>query len=194
LSLENNLPGLPPYSLDVQAMDLGAATKAVGLELIETESREPVQGEEAAAIWAAAFPALAGKEPWVVDFFSHLDRVREYCKAHKVEFRETANRCLVIRQPETEKLRELLGRFAGETFGLRCGAAAETPDGALESELSHRGLDAYQAAYSRYTFCAVCEPTDGWVSVLSESLWPSEIIRRVRPALQPFDVHIARPQ
>jgi hypothetical protein len=32
------------------------------------------------------------------------------------------------------------------------------------------------------------------VSVLSESLWPSEIIRRVRPALQPFDVHIARPQ
>ena len=194
MSLENNLPDLPPYSLDVQAMDLGAATKAVGLELIETESREPVQGEEAAAIWAAAFPALAGKDPWVVDFFSHLDRVREYCKAHKVEFRETANRCLVIRQPETEKLRELMGRFAGETFGLRCGAAAETPDRALESELSHRGLDAYQAAYSRYTFCAVCEPADGWVSVLSESLWPSEIIRRVRPALQPFDVHIARPQ
>src|SRR5262249_24690203 len=61
LSPEENLPDLPPYSLDVQAMDLGADTKAVGLELIETESREPVRGEEAAAIWARAFPALANQ-------------------------------------------------------------------------------------------------------------------------------------
>jgi hypothetical protein len=30
--------------------------------------------------------------------------------------------------------------------------------------------------------------------LLSDSLWPTEIIRRVRPALQPFDVYIARPQ
>jgi hypothetical protein len=32
------------------------------------------------------------------------------------------------------------------------------------------------------------------MTLLSQSLWPSEIIRRARPALQPFDVHIARPQ
>ncbi len=191
---EQKLPELPPYSLDVQAMDLGVETKAVGLELIETESREPVQGEEAATIWAAAFPSLAGKEPWVVDFFSHLDRVREYCRSHNVEFREAASRCLVIRQPAAERLRDLVGRFAGETFGFRCGAAAEAPDAELESELSHKGLDAYQAAYKRYTFCAICEPGDGWVTVLSEALWPGEIIRRVRPALQELDVHIARPQ
>jgi hypothetical protein len=31
------------------------------------------------------------------------------------------------------------------------------------------------------------------VTILSESLWSSEIIRRVRPAVEPFDVHIARP-
>jgi hypothetical protein len=191
---EQNLPDLPPYSLDVQAMDLGADTKAVGLELIETESREPVQGEEAAAIWTAVFPALAGKEAWALDFFSHLERVREFCKNHKVEFREAANRCLVIPQPASDKLRELVTRFAGETFGLRCGAATEKTDAELESDLSHRGLDAYQAAYKRYTFCAICEPADGWLTVLSENLWPSEIIRRVRPALQSFDVHIARPQ
>lgn len=191
---EKNLPDLPPYSLDVQAMDLGADTKAVGLELIETESREPVQGEEAAAIWAAVFPALAGKETWLLDFFSHLERVREFCKSHEVEFRDAANRCLVIPRPEGEKLRELVRRFSGETFGLRCGAAADAADAALESALSHRGLDAYQAAYQRYTFCAICEPADGWLTVLSETLWPSEIIRRVRPALQSFDVHIARPQ
>jgi len=105
LPLENNLPDLPPYSLDVQAMDLGSDTKAVGLELIETESREPLRGEEAASIWAAVFPALVGDETWVLDFFSHLDRVREYCKTHEVEFREAANRCLVIRQPAGETLR-----------------------------------------------------------------------------------------
>ena len=191
---ENNLPDLPPYSLDVQAMDLGSDTKAVGLELIETESREPLRGEEAASIWAAVFPALAGDEPWVLDFFSHLDRVREYCRKHEVEFREAANRCAVIRPPAGEKLRGLIARFAPETFGLRCGAPAQEADATVESELSHRGLDAYQDAYTRYTFCAICEPDDGWVTLLSKTLWPSEIIRRARPALQPFDVHIARPQ
>ena len=75
---EESLPDLPPYSLDVQAMDLGVDTKAVGLELIETESREPVRGQEAAAIWARVIPALASQEIWVMDFFSHLDRVRQY--------------------------------------------------------------------------------------------------------------------
>jgi hypothetical protein len=120
--------------------------------------------------------------------------VREYCILHQVEFREAANRCLVLRQPAAEKLRGLLSRFAGETFGLRCGAAANEADTVVESELSHRGLDAYQDAYQRYTFCAICEPDDGWVTLLSQTLWPSEIIRRARPALQPFDVHIARPQ
>lgn len=184
---------LPPYSLDVQAMDLGNEVKAVGLELVETENREPVRGNEGAEIWSEIFPALAGKEPFAVDFFSHLDRVREFCKARKIEWREAAERCLVISSPSTQELRQLLVRFEGETFGLRAGSAAQTPDAALEGDLSKRGLDAYQQAYKRYTFCAVCEPEDGWVTVLSQTLWPSEIIRRVRPAVQRFDVHIARP-
>jgi hypothetical protein len=191
---ENPTPDLPPYSLDVQAMDLGPGIKAVGLELIETESREPLRGAEAAAIWSAALVALAGAETYVVDFFSHLDRVREFCASHSIAIREAASRCVVIPQPAQELLRLILARFESETFGLRVGAAAANEDAALESELSHRGLDAYQPAYSRYTCCAVCEPSDGWVTVLSDSLWPSEIIRRVRPALQPFDVYIARPQ
>lgn len=189
-------PGLdlPPYSLDVQAIELGADTKAVGLELIETESREPLRGSEAAEIWAAAFSALPGNDPCVVDFFSHLERVREFCKSHKIEYREPASRCLVVPHPSLEVLRQLLGRFEEETFGMRAGTAAKNEDAELENELSHRGLDAYQAAYPRYTFCAVCDLRDAWVTLLSASLWPSEIIRRVRPALQPFDVYIARPQ
>jgi hypothetical protein len=191
---ENPGLDLPPFSLDVQAMELGADTKAVGLELIETESREPLRGEEAADIWAAAFMALPAKEPCVLDFFSHLERVRDFCRVHKIEYRDSASRCLVIPQPSQEQLRRLLARFDGETFGLRAGAVAQSEDAALEEELSHRGLDAYQGAYPRYTFCAICELSDGWVTLLSESLWASEVIRRVRPALQPFDVYIARPQ
>jgi len=184
---------LPPFSLDVQALDLGNEVKAVGLELVETENHEPVRGNEGAEIWSEIFPALAGTETYAVDFFAHLDRVREFCKARGFDWREGAERCLVITEPSVEQLRQLFERFEGETFGIRAGNAAQGADAALEGELSKRGLDAYQDAYSRYTFCAICEPEDGWVTLLSNTLWPSEIIRRLRPAVQPFDVHIARP-
>lgn len=184
---------LPPFSLDVQALDLGAEVKAVGMELVETENREPVKGKDAAEIWSAVFPAIVAGEPCVLDFFSHVDRVREFCKSRGIAVREAAERCIVIPQPNQELLRQIIERFEGETFGFRAGKSADAPDLDLESALSRRGLDAYQDAYSRYTFCAVCEPEDGWVTLLSEMLWPSEIIRRVRPAIQPFDIHIARP-
>jgi hypothetical protein len=184
---------LPPFSLDVQALDLGGEVKAVGLELVETENREPVRGKDAAKIWSAVFPALAVSEPYVVDFFSHVERLREFCKMRRIAWRDAAERCVVLPQPNQEQLRQIFERFEGETFGLRAGAASQAADAALEADLSKRGLDAYQAAYTRYTFCAICEPEDGWVTLLSESLWPSEIIRRVRPAVQPFDIYIARP-
>lgn len=184
---------LPPFSLDVQALDLGTDVKAVGLELLGTESREPVRGKDAAEIWAALFPALIVGEPFVVDFFSHIDRVREFCKARTIEFREAAERCLVLPRPNEDHLLQLFERFEGETFAVRVGLAAQESDAALERELSKRGLDAYQGSYSRYTFCAVVEPEDGWVTLLSATLWPSEVIRRVRPAVQRFDIHIARP-
>jgi hypothetical protein len=184
---------LPPFSLDVVSLDLGAEVKAVGLELVETENREPVRGQDAAQIWSAVFPALAGSEPYVADFFSHVDRVQEFCKMRDIALREAAERCLVLQQPNPDQLRQLFGRFEGETFGFRAGTATYSPDPALESDLSKRGLDAYQPAYMRYAFCAVCEPEDGWVTLLSDSLWPSEVIRRLRPAVQPFDIYIARP-
>ncbi len=177
---------LPPYSLDVQAMDLGNDVKAVGLELVGTENREPVRGKEGAEMWSEILPALTGQEAFV-------DRVRDFCKTRKIEWREAAERCIVISSPGAEELQQLFERFEAETFGIRAGNAAQAPDSALEGDLSKLGLDAYQQAYARYTFCAVCEPEDGWVTVLSQTLWPSEIIRRVRPAVQKFDVHIARP-
>jgi hypothetical protein len=184
---------LPPFSLDVQALDLGEGVKSVGLELLETENREPVHCADAAKIWSAAFPALVGSDFYVVDFFSHIDRVREFCKARGIVLREAAERCVVLPQPDQDALKQIFERFEMETFGIRAGTAARSADAALEADLSRRGLEAYQPVYSRYAFCAICEPEDGWVTILSETLWPSEIIRRVRPAVQPFDVHIARP-
>jgi hypothetical protein len=184
---------LPPFSLDVQALDLGGNVKSVGLELVETENREPVRGKDAAAIWSAVFPALAGSESYAVDFFSHIERVKEFCKVREIAFREAAERCVVLPQPNQEQLQRVFERFAGETFGFRAGPTAQSLDAALEGDLSKRGLDAYQTAYTRYAFCAICEPEDGWVTLLSESLWTSEVIRRVRPAVQPFDIYIARP-
>jgi hypothetical protein len=192
-SLDPSALELPPFSLDVEALDLGPDVKAVGLELLETESREPVRGEDAALIWAAVFPALAGNESFVVDFFSHLERVREFCKLHEINYREAAERCLVLPQPGQTQLKELFQRFEGETFGVRAGPPAQDGDVDLEKELSRHGLDAYQPAYARYTFCAVCEPEDGWVTLLSATLWPTEVIRRIRPALQRFGIYIARP-
>src|SRR4030095_8754242 len=85
---------LPAFSLDVQALDLGVDVKAVGLELLETESREPVRGREAAEFWAATFPLLANAETLVLDFFSHLERVREFCASHEIEFHDTGSRSL----------------------------------------------------------------------------------------------------
>ncbi|HUC54732.1 MAG TPA: hypothetical protein VMR90_11830 [Candidatus Cybelea sp.] len=184
---------LPPFSLDVQALDLGGDVKAVGLELVETENREPVRGRDAAEIWSALFPALAGNESYAVDFFSHMERVREFCKTREIAWREAAERCVVLPRPNQEQLRQVFERFEGETFGFRAGRASETADARLEGDLSKRGLDAYQSAYARYSFCAICEPEDGWVTLLSESLWTSEVIRRVRPAVQPFDIYISRP-
>ncbi len=185
---------LPAFSLDVEALSLGPDVKAVSLEILETESREPVRGKQATDFWSAVFPLLCTSEPFVVDFFSHLDRIRDFCAARNILFREAGPRCIVVPHPEQEQLQQLFERFEAETFGFRAGERVNADDAELTDELSQHGLDAYQAAYRRYSFCAVCEFEDGWVTLLSETIWSSEVIRRVRPAAQSFDVYISRPQ
>ncbi len=76
------------YVLEVEPLDLGADVKAVGLDLVEIESREPARGTDAARLWAATLSALPGTDPWALDFFAHLDRVREYCRIRGVAFEE----------------------------------------------------------------------------------------------------------
>jgi hypothetical protein len=177
-------------SLEVDPLDLGENVRAVGLELVEGVDHEPVRGENAVQVWSAILPALAGKEPWSLDFFSHVDRVRDFCQAKAIDYREMSKRLIVIAAPPEDAMRSLFGRFASETFGIRAGSRLPTPDLALESELARCGLDAYQAAYSDYFLCGICDFENGSLVVLSNGLWATEIARRVRPALTKMEVRI----
>ncbi len=95
------------FRLEVEPLDLGEDVKAIGLELLDPENREPVRGADAARTWSTVLWALAGTEPWALDFFSHLDCVRVFCRRHQILFREAAHRCMVIAAPETPQLAAL---------------------------------------------------------------------------------------
>jgi hypothetical protein len=182
------------YLLEIEALDLGPGVKAVGLELTENdENREPVRGPEAARIWSRVLPATAGQEPWALDFFSHLDRVHDYCDHHGIAYREANAPSLVIPAPEPEALESLIERFQAETFGARAGGLVIPGDPALEGALARRGVDAYDKVFPNYFFCAVCGFEDGSLVMLSEKLWASEVIRRVRPVLKDLAVEILLP-
>ena len=182
------------YLLDVEPLDLGPDVRAVGLELVEAdENREPVRGADAAKIWSRVLLAVTETEPWALDFFSHLDRIRDFCQRHQINFREATHRSVVIPAPEPAALESLLDRFQGETFGARAGALVASGDPALEGELARRGVDAYHKSFTNYYFCAVCGFEDGSLVLLSEKLWASEVIRRVRPVLQDLKVEVRLP-
>ena len=175
--------------LEVSALDLGGDVRAVGLDL-RGEDQEPARGPETAAIWTRTLPALAGDAEWALDFFSHLNRVREYCERHGIGVWEQPGHAVVIPAPPQEELHGLCARFAGETFGARAGQALAVRDEALERELVHRGLDAYHGAYGKYLYCAVCDFSEGSLVVLSEELEAGEIFRRVKPAIEDLEVDV----
>ena len=181
------------YRLEIESVDLGPDVRAVGLELIQPESREPVRGAEAASIWAALMPALAGGQPWAIDFFAHLERVRDFCRRQAIAFREPNARAIVIPQPEQAQVQPLFERFASETFGVRAGAPLASGDASVEGALAERGVDAYHAAFPQYLFCAVCDFEGGFLTVLSNQLWASEVIRRARGSLENLHVEVTRP-
>lgn len=183
------------YILDIEPLDLGAEVRAVGLDLAEDdENREPVRGEDAARIWARVLQSTAGAQPWALDFFSHIDRVRDFCDRHQIEYREASPKSIVVPAPEAAALESLLDRFQGETFGARAGGpVAQAPDTELERSLASRGVDAYHTAFPRYFFCAICGFEDGSLVLLSEELWASEVIRRVRPVVRDLQVEVRLP-
>lgn len=176
--------------LEIEPMDLGEDVRAIGLELVDGPDREPVRGADAAEVWSAVLPVLAGKEPWVLDFLSKAERLRAFCHAKAIPFREVSRAVTVIVPPSPELLAHLFQSFAGETLGIRAGQETQRPDDLLEAELASRGLDAYHAAYPRYSFCGICDLENGSLVLLSASLWATEAARRVRPALNNTNVKV----
>lgn len=176
--------------VEVEPLDLGPDIRAVGLDLVDSRDREPVRGEEAARIWSLALPAVAGQQPWVLDFFSHLEPAREFLESRKLPYRQASSGSIIIPRLPGDLLQDLFTRFETETFGMRAGTRLDTPDPPVENELRRRGVDAYQAAYTSYLFCAVCNFEDGSVVLLSSTLWSSEIVRRVRPSLAGLETQV----
>jgi hypothetical protein len=181
------------YRMEIEALDLGPDVRAVGVELIQRGTREPLVGAAAAPVWAATLPALAGGEPWVLDFFAHLGPVRDFCRERQITFREPNARTVVISPPAPAPLAALLERFANERFGVRAGGPGIAGDPAVEGQLAARGVDAYHAACHACLFCAVCDFESGFLTLLSDRLWASELIRRARPALSALRVDVTRP-
>jgi hypothetical protein len=180
--------------LDVEPLDLGPDVKAISIELVDPGiDREPIRGEDGVKTWSRILPALAGKDPWALDFYSHLDRVRDFCTTHSIRFREAETRCIVVPAPEPAQLEELLARFEAETFGARAGALVGAGDPALEKELSRQGADAYHHAFANYLFCAICDFENGSLVVLSNQLWANQIIRQVRGVLDTTKVEVRLP-
>jgi len=179
------------YLLEIEPLDLGDDVRAMGLELTEAdENREPIRGADAAKIWSRVLRAIAASEIWSLDFFSHLDRLRGYLQRHQIPYREANKHSLAVSAPDLTTLEPLLDRFQGETFGARAGGPLPEPDPTLEGELARRGVDAYHTAFGKYAFCAICNLEDGSLVLLSEKLWASEVIRRIRPALEGEDIEI----
>jgi hypothetical protein len=187
----------PLLRLLIEPLDLGSDVRAISLDLAEEGAEDPARGPEADAVWAAAIPALAGTDPWALDFPSHLDRLRDFCSSHAIDFRDAASRSVVIPAMEPEDLLALIARFEGETFGIRVGgvlSSEEPVDSPLENALSERGLDAYHHAYTRYSLCGICDFENGSLTLLTDKLSSSEVLRRLRPALTPLGARVDRPE
>ena len=70
---------------------------------------------------AASCPPSAGTEPWALDFFSHLDRVRDYSSRHDIDFREASQRFIAIPAPKPKSSKLFLLDF--RTKRLACAPA-----------------------------------------------------------------------
>ena len=183
-----------PVILEIETLDLGPDIRAIGMELVEPgATREPVFGAQAARVWSPVLLAVAAGESLVFDFFSHLERVRDFCVRRNLAWREGLGNYLGVSAPSRELLAELLERFERETLGSRAGRRVDQGDPELEERLSKRGADAYHAVYSNYIFCAILSLDEASVTLLAPQLWASEVVRLARPVLNGLDVELRQP-
>ena len=201
------LPELhPQLRLLIEPLNLGADVRAISLDLAEEGAESPAVGPEALAIWTAAVPALVAGESWTLDFVSHLNRVREFCRANNIPWRDAGTRSMAIPHPNAEQLEALFVHFETETFGFRArkaqaqgtavgaDASKELEDAELESELSKRGMHGYQSAFTRYTICAICDFENGSIVLITDKLSSGEVLRRLRPVVTALGARVERPE
>jgi hypothetical protein len=196
----------PSLRLLIEPLNLGPDVRAISLDLAEEGADEPATGPDSLAIWIAAVLALVADEEWTLDFVSHLDRVRDFCRTNSILWREAGARCVTIARPNAEQLEILFARFESETFGFRtrkrqtegtaptADASKYLEDAELESELSKRGMDGYHGAFTRYTLCAICDFENGSIVLLTEKLSSGEVLRRLRPVVTELGAKIERPE
>ncbi len=98
----------PSLRLLIEPLNLGPDVRAISLDLAEEGADDPAAGPDALAIWTATVPALIAGEEWTLDFVSHLDRVREFCQANNIPFREAGARCISIAHPTADQLETTL--------------------------------------------------------------------------------------
>jgi hypothetical protein len=198
---------IPQLRLLIEPLNLGVDVRAISLDLAEEGADAPAAGPDALAIWTAAVPALIADEEWALDFVSHLDRARDFCRTNNIPWREAGARCVSIAHPNAEQVELLFARFETETFGFRARKAALAggtvpaadaskylEDAELESELSKRGMDGYHSAFKRYTLCGICDFENGSIVLLTEKLSSGEVLRRLRPVVTDLGAKIERPE
>src|ERR1019366_9155240 len=134
------------------------------------------------------------------------NRVREFCRANNIPWRDAGTRSMAIPHPNAEQLEALFVHFETETFGFRArkaqaqgtavgaDASKELEDAELESELSKRGMDGYQSAFTRYTICAICDFENGSIVLITDKLSSGEVLRRLRPVVTALGARVERPE
>jgi len=124
LGPETNVPDLPPYSLDVQPWN---SAPTPGCRTGTTGDAKPraFARERSSANLGRRLLCPRGKEMLLLDFFSHVERVREFCNTHAIAYREAAPRCLVVPYLSTEQLANCSRARSGNVRHARRACRAE---------------------------------------------------------------------
>jgi hypothetical protein len=141
--------------------------------------------------------SIAPGEPIALDFPAQDKVVVEFCASRRIGRQGAGGICIVALPTPGIQAREILAdmieRFESLTFGVRAGSLAATLDQTFEENFAMRGVDAYQEAYHRYTFCAICAFDEATLTLVAPRLWATEVVRRVAPAITGLDVQVHQP-
>jgi len=170
-----------PYSLTWKTLDLGPGVKAIGMELIETRAAKPVRGKDAIAILGRRSHCPRPHKRRLFSIFSGHPDASVISAQGTTRFSRSGGPLHRRAAPSDEPSPRIDRAVRRETFGLRAGKGRSDRRYAIGERLSNAVLDAIRPPYTRYTFCVVCELDDGWLTILSEPLWPAKPFRRVRP-------------